>query len=523
MPPVNRVRSGCLSGSHTMKRKIKIIVVSLSLPLWLLALGLLLEVLLNLYAGFRAERNVWRINEIADAHRAADDIVFQEIKATVTPPDTVSWRAPARDTILKTGEEERFNLALERKELILTCDVEGIIAHIYPCKSSGELDTLGNRLSPGDSLSVILPQAEFSDALTLIHQAEEHEAPGRDYPIPLGEGDEYLAECNVIRIAREPPEYAMFLGDSRYVEFMRKYRPNIYRRDWYMAQFNHSEFWTNSLGFRNREIELPKPAECFRIVCIGGSTTVEGPHNDLTYPKVLEKNLRAYFNSSHIEVINCGVDGLGFPNELDRMEDWLALQPDIILHYNIINNASWMILSATEKAMQENGFMGSIYRTAAESKLIEATGLSRVYPHTSYFKAELDNTAFSCFIKMEQMAREAGVLMAIASFAIPDSDAITREEQDFFESTFHLTPTKGGKLSELRRLIDEYNRLVREFSSQNNVIYIPVAENLTGGVETFTDICHLRIAGIRKKAAIVFEHIRDVVGEGLELTDNPLK
>lgn len=41
----------------------------LSLPLWLLAAGLLLEVLLTLYADHRAERNIWRINEIADAHR----------------------------------------------------------------------------------------------------------------------------------------------------------------------------------------------------------------------------------------------------------------------------------------------------------------------------------------------------------------------------------------------------------------------------------------------------------------------
>lgn len=496
-----------------MKRKYKIVLAILSIPLWLLAVGLLLEVVLRLYADLRAQGNVWRINEIADVHRTADDVIFQEIQASLTPPDTVPWRAPARDTILKSGDAERFDLARERKELIVTCDEEGIIEQIHPCNSCRELDFLGNRLSPGDSLSVILPQAEFADALSLIQQAEDHETPGRDYPIPLGEGEMYLAECNAIRVAREPPEFAVFLGDSRYLEFMRKYRPNIYRRDWYRAQFNHSEFWTNSLGFRDREIELPKPPECFRIVCIGGSTTVEGPHNDLTYPRVLEKNLREYFNSSHLEVINCGVDGLGFPHELDRMEDWLALQPDIILHYNIINNAIWMILSATENAMQEDGFMGSIYRTAAESKLIEATGLSRVYPHTSYFKAELDNTAFSCFNKMQHMATEAGVLMAIASFAIPDSDAITSAEQDFFESTFHLTPTKGGKLSELERLIDEYNRLVRQFCSKNDVVYIPVAEKLNGGIEMFTDICHLRVEGIHQKADICFEHLREVIAE----------
>ncbi|HOC67278.1 MAG TPA: hypothetical protein PLL36_00050 [Candidatus Hydrogenedentes bacterium] len=506
-----------------MKRKIKIIVVSLSLPLWLLALGLLLEVLLTLYADHRAERNVWRINEIADAHRAADDIVFQEIKATVTPPDTVPWRAPARDTILKSGEAERFGLARERKELILSCDVDGIIAHIYPCNSCRELDTLGNRLSPGDSLEAILPPAELADALDSIRQTGEEEKPMRDYTIPLGDGTTHLVEFNVLRLSKEPFTFTLFLADSRFEAFLRRYRPNVYRRNWYAAQFRESEFWTNSLGFRNEEITIPKPDGVFRIVCIGGSTTVEGPHNNLTYPKVLERLLRSHFHTSRIEAVNCGVDGMAFPGEQERMEDWLALQPDMILHYNIINNTSWLIQSATEKALEEDGFTGHIYQAASESKLFSGMGLSCVYPDTAFFTAELDRSVFSCFREMQRSAQEAGALMAIASFAVPDGTSVIPAERDFFESTFHMTPTKGGRLNQLNRMIDEYNRCVHEFCSENNLLYIPVAENLTGGIETFTDICHLRIAGIRKKAAIIYEHIRDVVGEGLELTDNPLK
>jgi len=40
---------------------------------------------------------------------------------------------------------------------------------------------------------------------------------------------------------------------------------------------------------------VPKPAGVFRIACVGGSTTVEGPHNELTYPNYLERMLGARF------------------------------------------------------------------------------------------------------------------------------------------------------------------------------------------------------------------------------------
>lgn len=522
LPSLNQVNIAHFLGFLRMKRKITILVFLLSLPLWLFAAGLILELILRLYAGHQAERSIQRVNEIADTYRTADDAVFQEINASVTPPDTVPWRAPGRETILGVGVAERFVLARERRELILTCDVEGVIEHIYSCNGHGELDAIGERLSPGDSLSVILPPAELADALDSIRQAGNEVKPMRDYTIPLGDGKTHLVEFNALRLSERPFTFALFLADSRFEAFLRKYRPHVYRRNWYVAQFKESEFWTNSLGFRDEEIVLPKPDGIFRIVCIGGSTTVEGPHNSLTYPKVLEDLLRSHFNTSRIEVVNCGVDGMAFPGEQERMKDWLALQPDLILHYNIINNTSWLIQSATEKALQEDGFAGHLYQAASESKLFPAMGLSFVYPETQYFSTELDRSVFSCFRDMGKQAREAGILMAIASFAVPDDTSVTRDERGFFESTFHMTPTKGGRLDQLSRMIDEYNRCVRDFCSGNNIIYIPVAENLTGGIETFTDICHLRIAGIRKKAAIVYEHIRDVVGERLELKDNPL-
>ncbi|HOT49734.1 MAG TPA: hypothetical protein PLI07_02075 [Candidatus Hydrogenedentes bacterium] len=68
--------------------------------------------------------------------------------------------------------------------------------------------------------------------------------------------------------------------ESLYEELWRKMRPYVYRDD----TFGPWTLWTNSAGFRDDEIVLPKPPGIYRILCIGGSTTFERVRNDLTYP-----------------------------------------------------------------------------------------------------------------------------------------------------------------------------------------------------------------------------------------------
>jgi len=45
---------------------------------------------------------------------------------------------------------------------------------------------------------------------------------------------------------------------------------------------------TNRFGFRGKDIALPKPDGVYRIVCVGGSTTVGGWTDDTSYPAFLE-------------------------------------------------------------------------------------------------------------------------------------------------------------------------------------------------------------------------------------------
>jgi lysophospholipase L1-like esterase len=97
---------------------------------------------------------------------------------------------------------------------------------------------------------------------------------------------------------------------------------------------------SNSLGFRGREVEQPKPAGRYRIACLGGSTTYDDGVGDAeTYPLKLEEFLRAARPDLDIEVVNCGVPSYttaeSVPNLAFRVLD---LQPDAIVLYEGIND-----------------------------------------------------------------------------------------------------------------------------------------------------------------------------------------
>ncbi len=106
--------------------------------------------------------------------------------------------------------------------------------------------------------------------------------------------------------------------------------------------------------------------------------------------------------------------------------------------------------------------------------------------------------------------------LAVARFAIPDTGTLPLCERYYYDKKASLIPLKKGNAAELRRFIEEYNRLVREFCSEGGALYLPVAEELTGGIETFTDVCHLRLPGIKRKAQIMFMYLKDHISVRLE-------
>lgn len=97
----------------------------------------------------------------------------------------------------------------------------------------------------------------------------------------------------------------------------------------------------NAFGYRGDEITQPKPADTFRIVALGGSTTYGEFIGDFTqtYPAELQRILRQDHGLSQVEVINAGVPAYTSWESLVNLQfRVLDLDPDMLIIYHGVND-----------------------------------------------------------------------------------------------------------------------------------------------------------------------------------------
>lgn len=119
-----------------------------------------------------------------------------------------------------------------------------------------------------------------------------------------------------------------------------RYSPHPYLGYYPTPGYENGPNRHNSLGYRGEEIESPKPAGEFRIVCLGGSTTYTGKVRDdqRAYPAQLELALRT-LGAPNARVINAGAAGWTTWESLINLQfRVLDLEPDLIIIYHGIND-----------------------------------------------------------------------------------------------------------------------------------------------------------------------------------------
>jgi lysophospholipase L1-like esterase len=136
----------------------------------------------------------------------------------------------------------------------------------------------------------------------------------------------------------------------------------------------------NSLGYRGPEITLKKPANTFRIACIGGSSTYgHGPSTqEKTWPAQLEAKLERYYPGLRIQVINCGTSGYStFENMINLPLRIVDLEPDLVILYQSINDMHCGVKPG--KYMRDNRHWRAVFH------IPKKTGLERVLEHSMTF------------------------------------------------------------------------------------------------------------------------------------------
>jgi hypothetical protein len=268
---------------------------------------------------------------------------------------------------------------------------------------------------------------------------------------------------------------------------------------------------------------VPKPPGVYRIVCIGASTTAEGYTNKMTYPNLLEARLRKQFGEDRIEVVNCGVIGIHSAGEVKRIPDYLALQPDLIIHYNYINDAVSLFAGYVQPHPPNVTLLKRFKWLLRKSWFAYRHFNAWLWVSDAEFRQALRATTVGNLRTLCKAARDAGVGVAVCSFAHPDVVHLRKEERSYYDRCLErfFGPGPGGgrgifNAATYGHLVDLYNDEVRTLCRDEGFLYVPVAENLQGGTEYFYDACHCYLAGIDRKAEIVFEGIKDFVADRIQ-------
>ncbi|MDD2752369.1 MAG: GDSL-type esterase/lipase family protein [Candidatus Omnitrophica bacterium] len=299
---------------------------------------------------------------------------------------------------------------------------------------------------------------------------------------------------------RKAAAFSEAFEDSLWESIWDKYKKNVEVRQDIDGTFFQIKM--NSLGFRANEIRLPKPQGVFRVVCIGGSTTVEGPTNDTTYPALLEKKLNRDFSNRRIEVFNCGISSLTALGEKERMPLYLKLEPDMIIEYNFVNDFARTLIP-----------QWWVSRRPWKIFLMRSLFLSEYFADYVFVsKKEVRNSINALIIpNIKEMYEEClrqKVKFVVCGFAAPDTSKISTREREYFD--YNIKAFWDGKvnLQHYAEYVKIYNQCLEEFCRKNNIIFIPVQKYLSGGTDYFVDIAHLTPKGIEAKAEAIFQYLK---------------
>jgi len=261
-------------------------------------------------------------------------------------------------------------------------------------------------------------------------------------------------------------------------------------------------FYINNHGFRDADFSVEKGEGVFRIVCVGASTTEEGPTNDLTYPSILEAMLNRHFDTNRFEVINCGLSGMNALKHRVRSADYLALDPDLIIIYNAVNDICHDLFPIWVKDASP------CIKQLRESTFINHYLNGMLLPNGDEMRTLIEQNKMADLRFIADRAKRQNVPVALCSFAAPDIKHLSTDERNYYDyCTYKEWGGQYVMFTSYLRALETYNNAIRDLCSKDKLLYIPVAEELRGGAEIFGDICHLRNPGIEAKAKLIADFL----------------
>lgn len=262
---------------------------------------------------------------------------------------------------------------------------------------------------------------------------------------------------------------------------------------------------SNSLGFRGREIEQPKPAGRYRIVCLGGSTTYSDAVGDAdTYPLFLEQFLREARPDLDLEVVNAGVPNYTTYESLCNLAfRCLELQPDMIVVYHAVNDYRTVLY---RNHVPTNDHYRKVWDGSAHGYKAGASGTELAQglaPFVQHLPPENNGDQRENAVRngsgayrrnlasMAGIARAHGIRPVFVGFV---SDEVS-------ESGSY--PGAEKVAADILAGVIDFNAAMQQVAREQDVLYIDLRTGFPQGQGCFHDPVHMTAKGTRLKAQAI--------------------
>ncbi len=319
-----------------------------------------------------------------------------------------------------------------------------------------------------------------------------------------------------------------------------------------------SVFITNSLGLRADELN---PAHTYRILAIGGSTTIcNFLDQSETWPFLLEKTLNENTLNNNVWVGNAGKDGMTTRSHLVAMK-YLPLKEMKIdavilligindLHIRLSRdkryNPNWLSKSTAEKILLNNTFSNAIH---PNWPFFKKTALWLLFERAEkalfekVVKEKVQDKAGKIYLTWREHRRNAieirnelpDLSSALEEYAANINKMIDMAEEQSIRLIFVTQPTlwrsdlpknlaallwlggigdfqkESGKpyysVEALLEGMEAYNNVLRQICHQREVECIDLSSMLEKDTSVFYDDVHFNESGARKVSSILSKYI----------------
>ena len=249
--------------------------------------------------------------------------------------------------------------------------------------------------------------------------------------------------------------------------------------------------------YRNGHVTKAKREGEVRVLCLGGSTTVN-MRAGVSYPELLERRFAAERNDDLVRVLNAGGEGFSSAHSLVNLAlRNLDVAPDVVVIYHNINDLSacWFegeMTSDYAAKYRSDFYLDFRHRTGVIAGVCKISRLAR------FLLSQISAIAFPAVEQQTDRPHDQGLEFFRRN--LTSAAAVARAHG----ARLVLASQPASTALRNHSGFSEYNRAVAEVAARAGVTFVDVAASMTDDTLFLGDAIHYTRAGVERLSGIMY-------------------